>query len=104
MASVGATASRDLGTPAVRAFVALTYLPIVRVRDQQRPTFALGSDVGIAIAPSRFPVTCSLSYRVERFAFSTAAKRSEQFEALTLSVGMRVRRTGGRWALGAPGE
>ena len=104
MASVGATASRNLGTPAVRAFASLAYLPVLSVSGQQRPSFALGSDVGIALLPMRSPVAVQLDYRIEHFKFPAASARSEQFEALTLSVGMRVRRVGGRWKVGAPGE
>lgn len=104
MAGVGATASRDLGTPAVRAFASLAYLPVVKVSGQQRPTFALSSDVGIALAPSRFPIAFMVSYRVERFRFPEATARSEQFEAFTLSVGVQARRVAGRWTLGGRGE
>jgi len=97
---VGAAGSRDLGTPAVRAVVGLTWLPVVRVGGQEASTFALRSDVGLSVAPSRFPLAFTLGYRVERFRYSTSAARSEQFEALTLSVGVRARRVGGRWTLG----
>jgi hypothetical protein len=97
---VGAAGSRDLGTPAVRAAVGLTWLPVVRVRGQEAPTFALRSDVGLSVAPIRFPLAFTLGYRVERFRFSKSAIRSEQFEALTLSVGVRARRVAGRWTLG----
>ena len=96
---VGATASRDLGTPAVRAFVGLAYLPVVKVSGQPRVTFALGSDVGISVAPNRSPITFELRYPIERFRFPAAVGRSEQFEELTLSVGVRARRLGGRWTL-----
>ena len=101
--SIGAAGSRDLGTPAVRAVVGLTWLPVVRVSGQEAPTFALRSDVGLSVAPSRFPLAFTLEYRVERFRFSKSAVRSEQFEALTLSVGVRARRVGGRWTLGGGG-
>jgi len=97
---VGAAGSRDLGTPAVRAAVGLTWLPVVRVSGQEAPTFALRSDVGLSVAPSRFPLAFTLRYRVERFRFSKSAIRSEQFEALALSVGVRARRVAGRWTLG----
>jgi len=96
---LGAVASRDLGTPAVRAFASLLYFPMVSVSHQERPTFALGSDVGIALAPSKLPLAVMLSYRIERFRFAATA-RSEQFEALTLSVGVRARRHAGRWRFG----
>lgn len=36
----------------------------------------------------------------ERFSFPAATARAEQFEVLTLSVGVRVRRLDGRWRLG----
>ena len=96
---VGAVVSRDLGTPAVRAFASLLYFPLVSVSHQERPRFALGSDVGIALAPSKLPLAVMLSYRIERFRFAANA-RSEQFEALTLSVGVRARRHAGRWRFG----
>ena len=88
----------------MRAFITLAYLPIVRVRDQQRPTFAVGSDVGIAVLPTHSPIAVQLDYRIEHFKFPAASARSEQFEAFTLTVGMRVRRVGGRWTLGSVGE
>lgn len=100
MASVGITASCDVGTPAVRAFASLAYLPFVSVRAQENPTFAFGSDVGISVAPNRSPLTVTLSYRIERFRFSSATGRSEQFEALSLSAGVRAWRHAGRWTLG----
>lgn len=102
--SVGAAASRELGTPVVRAFASLEYLPVVTLSTQAQPDFAFASDVGIALAPDGFPLACVLSYRVERFRFPAAAQRSEQFETLTLSAGVRVRRLGGRWTLGGGGK
>jgi hypothetical protein len=99
MVSVGATASRDLGTRAVRAFAGLAYLPVVTVSGQARPTFALGSDVGIALLPAHFPIALQLDYRIERFRFPASSARSEQFEAFTVSVGVRVQRLDGRWRL-----
>lgn len=104
LVGVGAAASRDLGTPAVRAFASLLYFPMVSVSQQERPSFALGSDVGIALAPSKLPLAVTLSYRIERFGFRKAAARSEQFEALTLSLGVRARRHAGRWTLGGQGS
>ena len=100
LVGLGAVASRDLGTPAVRALASLLCFPMVSVSHQEKPRFALGSDVEITLAPSRFPLTVALSYRIERFSFPEAAARSEQFEALTLSVGVRARRYAGRWRLG----
>jgi len=101
---VGAVASRDLGTPAVRAVASLLYFPMVRVSHQEKPRFALGSDVGITLAPSKLPLAVTLSYRIERFSFPKAVVRSEQFEALSLSLGVRARRYGGRWTLGGAGQ
>ena len=100
MATVGLTATRDVGTPAVRAFASLAYLPVVRIRSHENPTFSFGSNVGIAVAPSRSPFTFALSYRIERFGFPRAIGRSEQFEALSFSAGVRAWRHGGRWTLG----
>lgn len=104
LVGVGAAASRDLGTPAVRAFASLLYFPMVSVSHQARPSIALGSDVGIAVVPSKLPLALTLSYRIERFDFPAAAARSEQFEALTLAVGLRARRHAGRWTLGGEGQ
>ena len=100
MAGVGLTATRDVGTPAVRAFVSLAYLPVVRIRSHENPTFSFGSNVGIAVAPSRSPFTFALSYRIERFGFPRAIGRSEQFEALSFSAGVKAWRHGGHWNLG----
>jgi hypothetical protein len=100
MARIGVTASRDVGQRSIRAFASLAYLPVVSIRAQENPTFAFASDVGISVAPSRSPLTVLLSYRVERFLFSSATSRSEQFEALSLSAGVRAWRHGGRWTLG----
>ena len=104
MVRVGATASRNLGTPAVRAFASLAYLPVVTVSGQQRPTFALGSDVGMALLPTHLPIALRLDYRIERFKFPAASRRSEQFEVFTFSMGSTLQRVGGRWKLGARGE
>jgi hypothetical protein len=99
MVSVGATASRKLGTPAVRAFASLVYAPMVKVSEQDRPSFALGSDVGIALLPLHFPIVLQLDYRIDRFKFPASSARSEQFEAFTVSVGVRAQRRDGRWRL-----
>ncbi len=104
MLSVGATTSRDLGTRAVRACAGLAYVPVVTVSGQQRPTFALSSDVGIVLLPTHLPIGLRLDYRIERFNFPTASGRSEQFEAFTFSMGSALQRVGGRWKVGAPGE
>jgi len=98
--SVGASGSRDLGTPAVRAVVAFAWLPVARISGQPDPSFALRSDVGLSVAPHGSPLTFTLGYRVERFHFSRSAVRSEQFEALTVSAGVRAQRVDGRWRLG----
>jgi len=97
---VGVTASRNLGTPSVRAFASLAYMPVVTVTGQERSPFAVAGDVGLSLAPNRFPITLQLNYRIERFRFPGAVARSEQFEALALSVGVRFRRRDGRWRVG----
>ncbi len=98
--AVRATASHALGTTALRAFASLAYLPMVSVSGQSRPSSAVGADVGIALEPSRSPFIARLDYRIERFGFPPVAERSEQFEAVTLSVGVRVQRRRGRWTFG----
>lgn len=90
MVGVSATAARELGAPEVRAFADLTYLPLVSVSNQERPTFAFSSEVGISVAPSQIPLVFQLGYQVQLFRFPTATSRSEQFEVLALSVGARV--------------
>jgi hypothetical protein len=91
------TVSRDLGLRGVRAYATFAYLPVVNVTGQARRISGWGTDVGISVAPERAPVFCELGYRIERFSFPRTAGRSEQFETLTLSVGVRLRRLGGRW-------
>ena len=100
IARVGAAVSRELGTPALRASAGLAYLPVFRVTDQERPSFGLGGDVGIAIAPPRSPITINVEYRIERFVFWRFDDRSEQFETLSFAVGVRARRIDGRWRIG----
>ena len=104
LVGVGAAASRELGTPAVHAYARLLYFPMVSVSNLEGPSVALGSDVGIALAPSTLPLVVTLGYRIERFSFPEAVARSEQFEALTLSLGVRARRHAGRWTLGGAGQ
>lgn len=100
---VGATVGRDLGTPTVHAFATLAYLPIVELRGLGRTSFAVSSDVSLTVAPRRLPVAFLVSYRVERFSFNKLSRR-EQFEALTLSVGPRLRRLDGRWTFRGAGR
>jgi hypothetical protein len=100
MAAIGVIGSRDLGTPAVRASASLAYLQVLSGSEQAPPKFGLGGDMSISVAPAQFPLALSMGYRVEQFQFRQSARRSEQFEALTFSVGVRVRRLNGRWALG----
>ncbi len=97
MVGVGATATSDLGTPAVRANISLTYIPVVSLRTQEDPTSGLGSEVAIAAAPPRLPIVIALSYRIERFHFPSVTGRSEQFESLAFSVGVKAWREDGRW-------
>jgi hypothetical protein len=100
MLALAVTGSRDLGHPAVHGFASVAFLPILSVTaGQSRPTSGLGSEVGLSVAPDRSPLAFALSYRVERFFFSPSAARSEQFEALTLSASVSVRRLAGRWTL-----
>jgi hypothetical protein len=105
MLAIAVTGSHDLGNPAVHGFASVAYLPILSAAGgEPRPTGGLGSEVGLAVAPDRFPLAFALGYRVERFFFSQSAARAEQFEALTLSAGVRARRHAGRWALSRGGK
>ena len=105
MLAIAVTGSHDLGNPAVHGFASVAYLPVLSATGgEPRPTGGLGSEVGLAIAPDRFALAFALGYRVERFFFSQSAARAEQFEALTLSAGVRVRRHAGHWALSGGGS
>jgi len=105
MLAIAVTGSHDLGNPAVHGFASVAYLPILSATGgEPRPTGGLGSEVGLAVAPDRFPLAFALGYRVERFYFPRSAARSEQFETLTLSAGVHVRRHAGRWALSGGGK
>jgi len=105
MVAVAVAGSHDLGHPAVRAFASVAYLPILSAAGgEPRPTGGLGSEVGLSVVPDQFPVAFTLGYRVERFYFPRSAARSEQFETLTLSAGVHVRRHAGRWALSRRGS
>ena len=105
MLAIAVTGSHDLGNPAVHGFASIAYLPILGATGgEPRPTGGLGSEVGLAVAPDRFPLAFALGYRVERFYFPRSAARSEQFETLTLSAGVHVRRHAGRWALSGGGK
>jgi hypothetical protein len=92
--------THELGTPDVRAFANLAYLPRVTVSQEEDPTYGLGSVVGISVTPGRLPLVLHLSYLVQLFRFPAEIDRSEQFEAFTLSVGVRTGRRDGRWSLG----
>jgi len=76
---------------------------LVARREDRRPTgsiFRPAQRRGALRRPQGSPLTFTLGYRVERFHFSRSAVRSEQFEALTLSAGVRAQRVDGRWRLG----
>lgn len=98
MLAVAVTGSHDLGSPVARATASLVFLPILGVTaGQPRPTHGLGSEVGFSAASDRSPLAFTLGYRVQRFYFGPSAGRSEQFEALAVSVEVRLQRRGGRW-------
>ena len=90
---VGPTIARDLGTPTMQAVATLAYLPVVNLSGHGQPSFAMSSEVGLIAAPRGLPLTVLMNYRVERFSFSRLG-RVDQFETLSLSVGLR-RRIGG---------
>lgn len=97
---MGAAASHDLGAPSVRAYADLELLPIVRLRHTQSGRFGLRSEVGITVAPPRSPLEGRVGYAVERYTFAASAAHAAQFEAFTLSLGVRAWRHAGRWSLG----
>jgi len=99
MMGAGARVARDLGTPAVSTFAALTYLPVVRLKNETAPTFGVGGEAGATVTPAGSPLALTLVYRIERFHFSDAATRAAQFETLSLAIGVRARRQRGRWTL-----
>lgn len=94
-----ATVSRSLGLPGVRAYASGVAFPVVDVSDEANLITGWGSEVGIRMTRARMPVL-KFSYQIERFIFPALSGRSEQFEALTFSVGVRIGRIGGRWKVG----
>ena len=94
---VGINAWQALGTPVIEGFARLSYLPLVDVTGQESPNLSYAAETGITLRPSSVPVLVSISYAIERFEFPGGA-RVEQFERLTLSVGVLVSRIGGKWS------
>jgi len=99
MMGAGARVARDLGTPAVSTFAALTYLPVVRLKNETAPTFGVGGEAGATVTPAGSPLALMLVYRIERFHFSDAATRAAQFETLSLAIGVRAHSQRCRWTL-----
>lgn len=99
LVSAGFTLSRGLGTSGVNAFARLGYMPVIHVTEADATT-GWTSEVGLSVAPEASSVLVRFGYRVERFGFPQAARRSQQFDLLTLTVGVRARRLGGRWTIG----
>lgn len=100
MLVMGVDASRDLGAPVVHAIASLAALPMLGTAGPEpAPNYGLRGAVGLVITPERAPLELRLAYRVERFHFPAGSGRSEQFESLTFSIGVRAHRSGGRWTV-----
>ncbi len=100
MFGLGTRVLRKLGSPGILASAGLMYSPVAHVTTIDDPTLALSADVGISFATEAFPLLIGLNYRTERYRFPSAAGRSEQYETLTLVVGLAAQRQRGRWTLG----
>ena len=101
---VGGRGFLDLGSPFVRATGGLTYMPAVTVTHGPRPLYGIAADFALTVTPRQSPLVFMTGYRIEKFIFSFADQRAEQFETLTLSLGLRMERRDGRWKLGGRGE
>jgi hypothetical protein len=97
---VGAILFHDLLDGAVQVFGRVMYLPYVDVDGQDTPDVSLGTETGVSITPRGVPISLSATYSMERYDFPGADERREQFERISLSVGIPLQRTGGGWALG----
>ncbi len=96
---VGVHARQTLGTPVFEGFARISYLPLVDVTGQESPNLSYAAETGVTLRPSEVPLLISVSYAIERFEFP-GGTRVEQFERLTVSVGVLVSRIGGKWSLG----
>lgn len=95
--SVGAVVSGTLGHPSLRAHVRGAYLPAVQITGIDRdPDLGLSVEAGITATFRSAPLFLRAAYRLERFDFPGGmTSRLEQFEMLTLSVGLRLSVKGG---------
>jgi len=96
---IGVLGSRKLGSEFVHASGAIEYLPVVRITGGVKPSFGIAADLALTVMPRRTPVVLSAGYRIEKFSFPDITYRAEQFEVLTLSLGVRMQRQDGRWTL-----
>lgn len=99
-AGIGVVLFHDLLDGAVQVFGRASYLPYVSVDGQDTPDVSLGTETGVSLTPRGFPLTLSAMYTMERYDFPGAEERREQFDRISLSVGIPLQRTGAGWALG----
>jgi hypothetical protein len=94
--SIGAAVSGALGHPSLRAHMRAAYLPAVTITGIDDPDLGVSVETGITAAFTSMPVFLSAVYRLERFDFpGGSAARVEQFEMLSLSVGLHASLMGG---------
>ena len=67
---------------------------------QDTPDVSLGTETGVSITPRGLPLTLSAMYTMERYDFPGADERREQFDRISLSVGVPLQRAAGAWSLG----
>ena len=95
---IGGVVRQTLGDSTIQAFGRLALHPFVSIDGWESPDIGVGTEVGLAVNPSRGPFTMLLSYRFERYNFpggSTGLPEFEvaQFDQLLLQVRWVVRRT-----------
>ena len=88
---VGATISGTLGHRALRAYLSGAYLPSVKVSGLDTPDLGIAAEAGLTAEPHGAPLYFKVSYRLERYDFPTqTASRLEQYDQITVSLGLRL--------------
>jgi hypothetical protein len=88
--ALGLAIAPPLGHRALRAHVRGHYLPSPKIEGQEAAKTAFAVEAGLTARPPRVPVIFRVLYRLERYDFPAAAGRIEQFDALHVSLGLRV--------------
>lgn len=97
---IGVVLFHDLLDGAVQVFGRAAYLPWVSVDGQDSPDVSLGTETGVSLTPPGVPITLRAAYTMERYDFPGADQRREQFDRISLSIGVPVQRAAGGWGIG----